>query len=407
MNTQVSLTLWLFTAALAAVPWPAHAQPTVDARLAVALDALDPSAFESESRGTFQGSFAPSASFASQRGRVYYELDGGSFNAPGNWTFLAHALGASYRVDLADDEKAHLFVGGSGSWRRNGEAWSETDYDALVAFANLELRPRSGVTLRTGYRLAERSFAQIPDLGQFEQDAFVSLNVNLQSRTTLIAESHFGFKAYQGETFYEALSSATPQSSSVSSGYGRSRAGTGPSVRPTMPMFLPTGTSGEHARQWNALLRVAQGLGERTGAWTMGFVRRTSGRVPPAIVATPAGFFDDGVYDDPFASNLSAVSGGLKHVFTRGAALQAWGSWQAKDFTGVVALDAVGLPQADDPLREDRITRGGINLSLPMPAPGAFALALALDYGFTLSRSNDAFSDYRTHAVGLALTISR
>ena len=195
MNKQMTLTLWLFTAALAAVPWPAHAQPTVDARLAVALDALDPSAFESESRGTFQGSLAPSVSFASQRGRVYYELDGGSFNAPGDWTFLAHALGASYRVDLADDEKTRLFVGGSGSWRRNGEAWSETDYDALVAFANLELRPRSGVTLRTGYRLAERSFAQIPDLDQFEQDAVASPNVNLQRRTPLVAEAHLGLQA--------------------------------------------------------------------------------------------------------------------------------------------------------------------------------------------------------------------
>jgi len=42
-----------------------------------------------------------------------------------------------------------------------------------------------------------------------------------------------------------------------------------------------------------------------------------------------------------------------------------------------------------------------------VPAPGAFALALVLDYGFTRSRSNDAFYDYRTHAVGLALTLSR
>jgi hypothetical protein len=30
-----------------------------------------------------------------------------------------------------------------------------------------------------------------------------------------------------------------------------------------------------------------------------------------------------------------------------------------------------------------------------------------LAYGFTRSRSNDAFYDYRDHAVGLALTLSR
>jgi hypothetical protein len=152
---------------------------------------------------------------------------------------------------------------------------------------------------------------------------------------------------------------------------------------------------------------VAQGLGERTGAWAEGYARRTSGQVPPAIVTTPAGFFDDGVYDDPFASDLGALSGGVKHVFAGGAELQASGSWQKKNFTSVVALDATGLPLAGDPLREDRITRGGVSLSLPVAAPGAFSLALALEYGFTRSRSNDAFYDYRSHAAGLALRLSR
>lgn len=179
----------------------------------------------------------------------------------------------------------------------------------------------------------------------------------------------------------------------------------GPGVRATLPLFGPTGTTGENARQWNVLLRLAQGLGDRTGASVQGFVRRTGGRVPPAIVATPAGFFDDGVYDDPYASDLGAVSGALKHIFGGGAELQASASWQRKDFTAVAALDATGQPQSA--LREDRITRGGVALSLPLPAPEACSLGLALEYGFTRSRSNDAFYDYRSHAVGLALRLSR
>ena len=155
------------------------------------------------------------------------------------------------------------------------------------------------------------------------------------------------------------------------------------------------------------MLRAAQGLGERTGAWVQGFVRRAGGDVPPAIVATPAGFFDDGVYDDPYASDLGAFSVGAKHVFAGGAQLQGSGAWQKKDFTAVVALDATGQPLEGDALREDRITRAGVSLSVPMPSPGAFSLALALEYGFTRSRSNDAYYDYRSHAVGLALTLGR
>jgi hypothetical protein len=408
MIKPLTLTLGLASVALSALAQSANAQPAVDARLAVAMDALRPSAFESESRGTIEGSVVPEVSFASQRGRAYYEFEGGSFNTPGDWSFLSHALGASYRLDLKDAEKARLFAGGSGSWRRNGDAWSEADYDALAAFVNLELRPRPGLTLWTGYRLADRSFAELTELDQFEQDTFVSLNLNLRSRTTLIAESHFGWKSYQGATLYESVALPGPSSPAApTSTRGRGGAGMGPSVRVSLPFSVSTGTAGEHARQWNAMLRVAQGLGERTGAWVQGFVRRTGGDVPPGIVATPAGFFDDGVYDDPFASDLDAFSVGAKHVFAGGAELQALGSWQKKDFNAVVALDATGLPVEGGALREDRITRGGVSLALPMPAPGAFSLALALEYAFTRSLSNDAYYDYRSHAVGLALKVSR
>ena len=409
MSRSLTWILGLASAALSALAQPANAQPAVDARLALALDALKPSAFESESRGTLEGSVVPEFGFASQRGRVYYEFEGGSFNTPGDWSFLSHALGASYRVDLKEADKARLFAGGSGSWRRNGDAWSEADYDALAAFVNFELRPRAGLTLWTGYRLADRTFAELMELDQFEQDTFVSLNLNLRSRTTLIAESHFGWKSYQGETLYASVPAPLPSSSGASSdsSRGRSGAGMGPSVRAALPPSVPTGTSAERARQWNAILRVAQGLGERTGAWVQGFVRRSGGDVPPAIVATPAGFFDDGVYDDPFASDLGAFSVGAKHVFSGGAEVQGSGAWQKKDFTAVAALDATGQPLEGAALREDRITRAGVSLSLPMPSPGAFSLALALEYGFTRSRSNDAYYDYRSHAVGLALTLSR
>ena len=407
MTNSPSLMFGLISVALSGVAQSANAQPAVDARLAVALDALRPSAFERETRGTIEGSLTPELTFASQRGRVYYEFEGGSFNTPGDWSFSSHAIGASYRVDLKEAEKARLFAGGTGSWRRNGDAWSEANYDALAAFVNFELRPREGLTLWTGYRLADRSFDQLRELDQFEQDTFFSLNLNLRSRTTLIAESHFGWKSYQGETRYESVTTSAPSSPSSTSGRGRGGVGMGPSVRVTLPSSVSTGTTGENARQWNTMVRVAQGLGQRTGAWAQGFVRRISGDVPPGLLATPAGFFDDGVYDDPFASDMGALSLGAKHVFAGGAELQAQGSWQKKDFDAVVALDATGLALEGGALREDRITRGGLSLALPMPAPGAFSLGLALEYNFTRSRSNDAYYDYQNHAVGLTLTVSR
>ncbi|HJS58070.1 MAG TPA: hypothetical protein VKA01_08205 [Vicinamibacteria bacterium] len=407
MNTRLSSIPGLALAALGCLARPAHAQPAVEARLGVALDAVEAGAFEAETRGTIEGSFAPELGFASQHGRVYYHLDGGTYASPGDWSFLSHAVGASYRLDLNDGEGTRLYLGGSGASRRNGDAWSEADYDALTAFANLELRTAPTMTLRTGYGLAQRWFAEIAELDQLEQDVFASLNVNLRTRTTLIAESHVGWKTYAGETLRVALPPLAP--SSVSPDSGRGRGSMGPVARSTLVTEVPVGSTGEQARQWNLLLRVAQGVGERTGIWAQGFARCTGGRVPPTIVATPSGFFDDGVYDDPFASDLNALAGGFKHLFAGGFEVQATGSWQEKAFTNAVALDAAGLPLPGDPLREDRITRGGVRLSLPALASesGVSSLALALQYGYTRSHSNDAFYDYRSHALGLALTFSR
>ncbi len=141
------------------------------------------------------------------------------------------------------------------------------------------------------------------------------------------------------------------------------------------------------------MLRVAQRLGERTGAWVQGFLRGTG----PAVVATPAGFFDDGVYDDPFASGCLRGRRGVARL----------GRVAEEGFHSRGGAHASGPPLEGDALREDRIMQAGVSLSLPLPSPGAFSLALALDYGFTRSRSNDAYYDYRSHAVGLALTVSR
>jgi hypothetical protein len=175
-------------------------------------------------------------------------------------------------------------------------------------------------------------------------------------------------------------------------------------ARPALPA---AGDAARQARQWNGLIRVAQGLGDQTGVWIQGFVRRTAGRLAPAIVDTPAGLFDDGVYDDPYASELAAIAVGARHILAGGAELQASGFRQDKDFKAAVALDAAGRPLAGDPLRVDRITRGTLGATIPLAGPNAFALAVTLEYGFTRSRSNDAFYDYSDHAIGLALTLRR
>jgi hypothetical protein len=306
-------------------------------------------------------------------------------------------------MDLGSARKARLFTGGTASWRRNGGAWSDADYDAWGAFANAEWRPRIGVALRAGYRLADRSFAQLTELDQLEQDAFASANVNLPSRTTLILESHFGWKSYAG-----AAPEVTPDVTSPPPATGGRGRGSG-AHRAAVPSLVPAPASGggEDAQQWNVLAHVAQGLAERTGAWARCFLRRTGGRVPPAIVVTPVGLFDDGVYDDPFASDLTALSAGAKHILAGGTTLRISGAWQRKDFTAVPALDADGSTLAGAPFRQDRVSQLSAGLALPAAEAHGFSMLLEIDYAFTRSRSNDVFHDYRDHVVGLTMTVHR
>jgi len=54
-------------------------------------------------------------------------------------------------------------------------------------------------------------------------------------------------------------------------------------------------------------VRAAQSLGERTGLSLQYTWRTVFGSVPPVVVSTPALFFEDGVYDDPYASDASAA----------------------------------------------------------------------------------------------------
>jgi hypothetical protein len=153
--------------------------------------------------------------------------------------------------------------------------------------------------------------------------------------------------------------------------------------------------------------RVAQSLTDRTGAHAQAMARWTFGAVPPVLVTTPAGFFEDGVYDDPFASDGVFLQAGVKHSFANGAEIDATGWWADKRYTSVTALDLTGLPQPGAPLRADTVTLAGVTWSQPLfpSRTGAIGLTADLGYRYTHHQSNDAFYNYTSHALVMAFTV--
>jgi hypothetical protein len=385
---------------LVIVASPAFAQLSVDVRLGGAHDALAYGDGEPEARLAAAGAVDAEYLIAGGRARLFYTLDAATYSTPGDWSTLRHDLGGVHRVDLTDSGHLRLFLGANAAWQANGEAWAVAGYRALGGMANLEHRPSDGLTLRVGYRLDGRRFPDIPELNQMEHDAFVSALANFQTRTTLIGEIHVGAKSYAGELILAEMDPAVPPGRS-----GRGRGTMGPGVRAGIS---PLGDEGSHAGLVALRVRVAQSLADRTGVSLDYSSRHSSGNVPPALITTPAHFSDDGVYDDPYASDVQTLGATLKHIFLGAGVLRGWAAWQGKDYRATPALDLDGEPIAGGELRRDRVWRGGAAWRVPLfpSRTGRLDVDLELVYAFADHRSNDAFYDYASHAFALTLGLA-
>jgi hypothetical protein len=343
-----------------------------------------------------------------ERLRVFSYVDAGTFVSDGDWTYLAFAVGGSQRFDLGAEHR-RLFVGGQASVRLNGDAWTDANYRAVSAFANVEVRPAPTSALRAGYRITARWFPDFGALDQQEHAVFGSALVNLKSRTTLIGEVTTGVKSFD-RVVETNLMDAGPAASVTTTRAGRGPGlgqQTGAAPFQPAPMHVLTSVRGDRARLVQVFGRVAQSLADRLSISGEASVRWAFDGAPPTLVATPEVLFDDAVYDDPYASDGWSLRLGLKRVFANGAALEG-GVWHvAKDYTAAVALDAEGLPLADDVLRRDRAWRGSVELSLPIAAErsGPVSLNWWAGYRLTGSTSNDAFYTYTSHRVGTGLTL--
>ncbi len=386
-----------------ALPLTSRAQVGLDVALVPAFEALSPEGGPKDSRGTFDGGLDAEALFAQERGRVFYTLDAGTFGSPGDWSFFQHDAGFTWR--LGGTAGPHAFLGVSATVRRNGDAWAAADYGALGAKLNAVWNPRPGLTLRAGLRADARRFGDLPPLDQVEGAGFTSVLLNLSSRTTLIGEVSLGGKSYAGESFLVATGDEPAAvEAQAGSGRGKAQGSMGPGLRSTGLVAVTEGQ--DRAGQVTWLVRAARGLGERTGLSLQYTRRSVFGSVPPVVVTLPALLFEDGVYDDPYASDASAARGVLKHVFPGGGVVEVAGYWLDKAYVATVALDASGEPLPDGALRADTVWQGAVSVSFPVlgSRTGAVSLALDLGWDYTRHRSNDAFYRYDAQAVRVGLS---
>lgn len=405
-----SLTSLLAAALLLALAWPSAAQTSVSTSVGGNFASFSEGASASTRRQDVAATAGLEHLFNEERGRIYYDFDGGTFDSPGDWTYFLNTAGFTYRFGGDDAAARRLYLNGSFVVRRNGDDWAAADYSALGGGLNGEFHPKGHVTLRTGYRADYRSFSDYTALTQFEQRGFASVLANFETKTTLIAEVNLGAKLYDGQVLLDPIVVTKPETATGTTPgatYGRAP-GMGSSWRSSTMWYLPQSQDQEGtAGLVSALFRVAQSLSDRTGIHGQVAFRTTFGAVPPALVTTPAGFFDDGVYDDPFASDAVSGQGGLKRAFASGAELEAAVNYADRRYTNTPALDATGGELPGSPLRHDRVWRGAIVWSQPVlgSRTGRAELSVDLGYRFLASASNDAFYDYTSHGFALGFSV--
>jgi hypothetical protein len=396
---RVALALILVLAAAPVVT----AQPELLVTFGRSLEGLRQSGSDSRARQTTDASIVAEHHFADDRARIFYTLDAGTFSTEGDWKYFLHSAGLLHRVDLGSGSPHRLFVSAWGTLRNNGTAWAAADYRALGAMANVELKPAATTTIRFGYRLDARDFTDLPDLDQVEHEGFLSLLKSWQTRTTLVGEVYVGGKSYAGANVSPVAVHAVEGTGSF---VGR---GMGPGLRGRQVDVVQARlhAPGDRAGLVTLIGRVAQSLADRTAIILQVSDRTTFGQVPPVVVTTPALFFDDGIYDDPFSSDARTVRLGLKQAFANGSTLEGAGSWTRKRYNSTPGLDLAGVELPGGPLRDDRLWRAEAGWSFPLMSgrTGPLDLGLLLHYGFVMHESNDAFYNYRSHGAGFGFSV--
>jgi hypothetical protein len=381
----------------------AEAQPAFTVALGRGISSLGVPGAPSDMRPATTGTIAAEHQFASERVRLFYDLEAGSPVAGPEWHYFEHLAGVTVKLPLGTGSPLSLFLTPSVTWHSNGPAWSEADYRAIGGSANLEVHPSQTTTVRTGYRIDKRTFPSLAEMNQTEQGAFLSVHASFATRTTIIAEARVGRKSYEGAPGFEGAG-YDAGSWPVTQAGGR---GTGLGYRrPVVSSGSGDGSaSASHQFAWFG--RLAQSLTDRTGAWVQVAQRAAFGTPPPAIITTPPLYFDDGVYDDPFASDGLTVAANLKHHFAAGMVLEARVSKARKDYNTAVALDLDGIALSGSPLRRDWLNHASLSWTLPLlrELTGPVGLELGVGYAFDRHRSNDLFYNYTSHAVGLSIAV--
>jgi len=302
-----------------------------------------------------------------------------------------HRLGANYFFSFGKDNLHTFFIGGSGLTRIDGEEYKEYDYSQLYAYANVRVDIES-LFLKAGYNIRYRDYSNIPELNNLRHYIFLQTNKSFESRTTLILEADFGYKAFTSPIIF------TTQDSLSTNGGGNGN-GPGMSTRPSQSITLTSGIP--PMSHLIILARVAQSLFDKMGIYIQ--YRKQINFSDQVTSLTGNDYYqDEELFDDPFSFESQGISTQLTWIMPWIMRLQIGGSFIDKSYISETAYTSIDDSVASGGLRMDTQSNLFLNFTKTFNFKRSWLNTLMFNFyiGLTNNESNSYWYNYTNRVMG-------
>jgi len=335
--------------------------------------------------------------------RVFYNCAASLFSEYSNRQFYLHRIGINglYRTS---DTAPLVSWGLQGGGRFNRDVYAYYNYRNIDAYVHVSLDGSETHTLVYGARYSYRSYLELPEFSYADVNGFIRASLYLKTRSTVIWYIRGGLKNYlQPEINRTSLIDDFTEGRG--NGYGRNSHGSGNSNDSTNPRNITVTASGDMVFQVYTSLRVAQSLGEKTGAALELAIQRNPSGDGRFLSGQDSGYeTNDDLYDDPYSYEMDELSGEINRLLPFGARLHLGAAYAVKQYQrGAYNLEGSLLEES----RRDNVSTAWAMIRKIFPVGGNItSIGIYLRYFYIENESNDLYYNYSNSVFSAGLDLS-
>ena len=306
----------------------------------------------------------------------------------GEKNIFLNNLGAAYVHAIGKNKNVKLYTGGNWFLRKNKSEYNYYDYNQIYMYNNWQFRINK-TFLKIGYNFRYRNYAYLTDLSNAQHYVFVQFNHSFKTRTSIIMESDFGYKAFKGIETYSNIT--VP-----SGGHGRrmpAQQTVTETVTPTMSHII-------------LLARVAQSITKKIGIFVQ-YKRQISLTDQTDYINFDSYSQNDELFDEPFSYSSSGFSSKLTFLLPKAYKMELSGYYTSKNYISERAYISEDDTEGLGDIRED--TKKGANFrfskTFSPKSKHIQSVKTFLNYNYINNQSNSYWYNYNDNTISFGLSI--